>query len=111
MDETALIALGILVEETMREWVGERGDLAFLQSFAEQSLYKGWEKSEDEEDEEDEGGSEVEREGSGGGSGSSNESEGRSESEERSGDEEGYASEDYEGHSGPDSDAEVDGYD
>jgi hypothetical protein len=31
MDETALIALGILMEETAREVLGETGDLAFLE--------------------------------------------------------------------------------
>lgn len=31
MDETALIALGILMEETAREVLGETGDLVFLE--------------------------------------------------------------------------------
>ncbi|KAF2015684.1 hypothetical protein BU24DRAFT_183355 [Aaosphaeria arxii CBS 175.79] len=41
MDETALIALGILMEETAREVLGETGDLAFLEAAgAEDELYE-----------------------------------------------------------------------
>ena len=32
MDETALIALGILMEETAREVLGETGDFAFVEA-------------------------------------------------------------------------------
>ncbi|KAF2134337.1 hypothetical protein P153DRAFT_280419 [Dothidotthia symphoricarpi CBS 119687] len=38
MDETALIALGILVEETAREVLGETGDLAFLEGADEEEV-------------------------------------------------------------------------
>lgn len=36
MDETALIALGILVEETAREILGETGDLVFTEAADEE---------------------------------------------------------------------------
>lgn len=36
MDETALIALGILIEETAKETLGETGDLAFLEAADEE---------------------------------------------------------------------------
>ncbi|KAH7132137.1 hypothetical protein B0J11DRAFT_414002, partial [Dendryphion nanum] len=36
MDETALIALGILMEETVKEILGNTGDLAFLESAREE---------------------------------------------------------------------------
>lgn len=36
MDETALIALGILLEETTREVLGETGDLAFTEAADEE---------------------------------------------------------------------------
>jgi hypothetical protein len=36
MDETALIAFGILLEETVREVLGETGDLAFTEAADEQ---------------------------------------------------------------------------
>jgi hypothetical protein len=36
MDETALIALGILMEETAREMLGETGDFAFVEAADEE---------------------------------------------------------------------------
>ena len=36
MDETALIALGILLEETARETLGETGDFAFVEAANEE---------------------------------------------------------------------------
>lgn len=36
MDETALIAMGILMEETAREVLGETGDLAFTEAADEE---------------------------------------------------------------------------
>lgn len=36
MDETALIAFGILMEETAREVIGETGDLAFTEAVDEE---------------------------------------------------------------------------
>ena len=38
MDETALIALGILMEETAREVLGETGDLAFIEEATEREM-------------------------------------------------------------------------
>lgn len=38
MDETALLALGILLEETAAEHLGESGDLAFVEDEREDSL-------------------------------------------------------------------------
>lgn len=36
MDETALIAFGILMEETVREILGETGDFAFIEAADEE---------------------------------------------------------------------------
>lgn len=41
MDETALIALGILMEETAKEMLGDTGDLAFTEAADEEEEEKG----------------------------------------------------------------------
>lgn len=56
MDETALLALGILMEETARETLGWTGHLAFLESDEEDG------DSHDDEEGEHEGGREDESE-------------------------------------------------
>ncbi|KAH7391864.1 hypothetical protein BKA66DRAFT_412916 [Pyrenochaeta sp. MPI-SDFR-AT-0127] len=53
MDETALIAFGILMEETAREVLGETGDLAFTEAADEDEERILMENDDDEEDEED----------------------------------------------------------
>jgi hypothetical protein len=51
MDETALIALGILMEEMAREVLGETGDLAFTEAADEEEEEERALASEDEVDE------------------------------------------------------------
>jgi hypothetical protein len=52
MDETALIAMGILLEETAREALGETGDFAFLEAADEEETEAS--SSDDSETEDDE---------------------------------------------------------
>lgn len=54
MDETALIALGILIEETAREVLGETGDLAFTEAADEEEERALASENEDEDAEQDE---------------------------------------------------------
>jgi hypothetical protein len=65
MDETALIALGILMEETAREALGETGDFAFLEAADEEEAESSSSDSEIEEDEKDMGGRVEPTEGQG----------------------------------------------
>jgi hypothetical protein len=51
MDETALIALGILMEETARELLGETGDLAFTEAADEEEELALASEDEDEQEE------------------------------------------------------------
>jgi hypothetical protein len=51
MDETALIALGILMEETAREALGETGDFAFLEAADEEEAETSSSGGETEDDE------------------------------------------------------------
>ena len=51
MDETALIALGILMEETAREALGATGDFAFLEAADEEEEETSGSDSETEDDE------------------------------------------------------------
>ncbi len=65
MDETALIAFGILMEETAREALGETGDFAFVEAARkdeEESL--GLEEEDEEADVESSATGEASREGS-----------------------------------------------
>ena len=53
MDETALLALGILIEETAREVMGETGDLAFTEAAGadeERALAGGRDDTEEDEE-------------------------------------------------------------
>jgi hypothetical protein len=50
MDETALIAFGILMEETVRETLGETGDLALTEAADEQEERVLADEDEDEQD-------------------------------------------------------------
>lgn len=54
MDETALIALGILMEESAKEILGETGDLAFTEGVREEELAGIEGKDVNEEESEDE---------------------------------------------------------
>jgi hypothetical protein len=54
MDETALIAFGILMEETAREVLGETGDLAFTEA-ADEAEERAMAADDEDEDEDDDG--------------------------------------------------------
>jgi hypothetical protein len=52
MDETAIIALGVLLEETAKEMLGETGDLAFTEAAdEEEERMLGMEEQEDDQEE------------------------------------------------------------
>jgi hypothetical protein len=63
MDETALIAFGILMEETAREVLGDTGDLALTEAADEEEerVLAAEEEEEEEEEEEDDGQEEDEK--------------------------------------------------
>lgn len=60
MDETALLALGILLEETIKEKLGEKGYLAFLEEDPDlKRSENGGNEEEEEESDEDANGSDA----------------------------------------------------